>query len=149
MIFKPQVQSFPRLAAPSNVIWNSPLEDKQAILREACAHYEPENQAKCFCINSKIFQHDSAWATVAVGKRHRNPGNMRCPKHQSDWFHNMTCARHEPSGPWASYPTLEDGIWGNVALYNRLYKGTSAQFILDNWVQTAEKPYEDALKSCF
>lgn len=146
MIFKPQVQSFPRLAAPSNVIWNSPLEDKQAILREACAHYEPENEAKCFCIMSKTFQHDSSWGTVpGIGKDFNNPGNMKCRKEPK---HNAQC-RARAGTHWSYYPTVEDGIWGNVELYADRYKDQSPEYFMSVWVQTGERDYHNAIHSCF
>lgn len=101
------------------------------------------------------FRHDSGWSTVAIGKKYNNPGNMRC---SSKPVHNASCVPHSskaswgsPTGPWSKYPTLEDGIWGNVALYARKYKTQDAEYFMDVWVQTADEDsdYANAIRACF
>ena len=69
-----------------------------------------------------------------------------------DWVHDMTCAHkssYNPNGPWASYPTLEDGIYGNVALYKRHYEGKGYQYFMDYWVMGGQGSYTTSIKSCF
>lgn len=90
------------------------------------------------------FTHDSAWATVAVGKRHNNPGNHRCVSKKNK-VHNVSCA----AGNWAHYPTLEDGIYGNVALYKRMYSGKGADYFMRVWVHTGNQTYRNAISACF
>lgn len=96
---------------------------------------------------SEIFTHDSSWGTVpGVGKDFRNFGNMKC---RAKAKHNAVCKARPNGVRWSWYPTVEDGIWGNVELYADRYKDKSAQYIVDVWVHTANREYSNAIHSCF
>lgn len=94
-----------------------------------------------------IFTHDSDWSTdPGVGKDYNNPGNMKC---RSKPEHNATCSTRPNGLKWSKFPTLKDGIYGNVALFADRYSNKGAQYIIDAWVQTATPDYKAALRSCF
>lgn len=95
----------------------------------------------------EVFKHDSGWATAGVGARNLNPGNLRCLSPDSPW--ESSCVASPGNGHFAKFSTLEDGIYANVDLWNRKYRGKSADAIARIWAGCPQsKAYWDALRGC-
>ena len=96
----------------------------------------------------QIFRHDSNWATAGIGARTNNPGNLRCLGSDNPWQKSCVASVNN-NGHFASFATLKDGIYANVDLWNRLYRGKGADNIARIWAGCPQtKAYWDALRSC-
>lgn len=123
-------------------------EGLQKVLAEACQTHAPGDE-KCVCVNNAIYRHDSGWATAGVGKKTRNPGNMRVP---STWKPSVPFeVYHSPgNGVFSKFKTLEDGIVANVELYARLYQDLSAPALVSRWADGGgDRHYRSAVSSCY
>ena len=116
-------------------------------LSKACNDMAPYDPF-CYCVLDAIFTHDSAWATVGVGKWAKNPGNLRCLGEDSTFDHQ--CEKSPGNGYFAKFDDLETGIEANVDLYVRKYMGKTPEAITRIWAGSPQsKEYWDAIKSCY
>lgn len=110
---------------------------------------ECEGDAKCSCINAAIFKHDSSWATAGVGRKAKNPCNMRPP---STWKPSVKMGVYKSpgNGTFAKFDTVEDGITACVELYKRNYKDMPPQKLVSLWTAGGgNKHYRSAVSSCY
>jgi hypothetical protein len=123
-------------------------EKKKGPLDVACDTHAP-GDTKCACVMNEIFKHDSGWATAGVGKRAKNPCNMRVP---SSWTPAVGKPSKEYSvnGVFAKFATLEDGISACTELYARRYKDLSASVLVSRWTDGGgNAAYRGGVKNCY
>lgn len=144
LTFNPPVpDAFPPLrpAAPPPPAEGTRTKDD--MLRSACGGDE-----KCVCINRAIFVHDSGFATAGVGKRARNPCNMRRP---GSWAPDGIVGETGGAvGKFLVFDSLESGITACVQVYQRFYTDKTADQLVSAWTAGGgNAQYRSAVRSCF
>lgn len=113
----------------------------------ACDTHAP-GDSKCACINNEIFKHDSAWATAGVGKRAKNPCNMRKP---GTWEPKGVVGQTKGAeGYFLVFDSLQSGITACVETYSRFYRDATPEALVARWTNGGgQGAYYNNVKKCY